>query len=51
MAKDKIQLPSSQGGLLRYYDEYSSKIKIDKMYFIIFMIIIAVMGFILAYLK
>ncbi|MBT4334387.1 preprotein translocase subunit Sec61beta [archaeon] len=25
MAKDKIQMPSSGGGLVRYFDEYKSK--------------------------
>ena len=26
MAKDKISMPSSMGGLVRYFDEYRSKI-------------------------
>ena len=27
MAQDKIQLPSGMGGLVRYFDEYKSKIE------------------------
>ena len=26
MAKDKVQMPSGMGGLVRYFDEYRSKI-------------------------
>ncbi len=26
MAQDKIRLPSGQGGLTRYFDEYKSKV-------------------------
>ena len=27
MAQDKISMPSGMGGLVRYFDEYQSKIK------------------------
>ncbi|MEK6845332.1 MAG: preprotein translocase subunit Sec61beta, partial [Nanoarchaeota archaeon] len=27
MANDKIHMPSGQGGLVRYFDEYKSKIE------------------------
>ncbi|HLC50554.1 MAG TPA: preprotein translocase subunit Sec61beta [Candidatus Nanoarchaeia archaeon] len=27
MAQDKISMPSGMGGLVRYFDEYKSKIK------------------------
>jgi len=29
MAEDKIRLPSGQGGLTRYFDEYKSKIEVS----------------------
>jgi len=28
MADEKISMPSSQGGLVRYYNEYKSKVRI-----------------------
>ena len=28
MADDKIRLPSGQGGLTRYFDEYKSKVEL-----------------------
>ena len=29
MSQDKISMPSSGGGLIRYFDEYKSKIQIS----------------------
>ncbi len=29
MASERIRMPSSGGGLMRYYDEYKSKIELD----------------------
>ncbi|MBS3123900.1 preprotein translocase subunit Sec61beta [Candidatus Woesearchaeota archaeon] len=41
MAQDnKIRLPSGQGGLTRYFDEYSSKIEIPPVAVIIMAVII-----------
>lgn len=41
MAKDKIQMPSGMGGLVRYFDDYKSKIEFKPGH-IIFMIILLV---------
>lgn len=40
MGKDKIQMPSSQGGLVRYFDEYKSKITLKPMQVIVILIIV-----------
>lgn len=40
MAKDKISMPSSMGGLVRYFDEYKSKIQLKPGHIIILCIII-----------
>ena len=47
MSQDnKIRLPSGQGGLTRYFDEYSSKIEISPMSVVI--MAVAVMVIIMA---
>jgi preprotein translocase subunit Sec61beta len=35
MASDKIQMPSGMGGLVRYFDEYKSKIEFKPGHIII----------------
>lgn len=40
MAQDKIQLPSGMGGLVRYYDEYKSKIAFKPGTIILFIILV-----------
>lgn len=42
MADEKIRLPSGIGGLVRYFDDYKSKIEINKTYFIAFVVIVIV---------
>ena len=42
MADDRIGLPSSGGGLVRYFDDYKSKIEITPMSVIITIAIVAV---------
>ncbi|MBI2151661.1 preprotein translocase subunit Sec61beta [Candidatus Woesearchaeota archaeon] len=43
MAQDnKIRLPSGQGGLTRYFDEYSSKIEIPPIAVVIMAIVIII---------
>ena len=42
MADDKIRLPSGQGGLTRYFDEYKSKISISPGVVIIMAVVIMV---------
>ncbi len=39
MADDKIQLPSSGGGLVRYFDEYKSKISLQPIYIVVFIVL------------
>ena len=42
MAQDRISMPSGMGGLVRYFDEYKSKIKFKPGHIIVFCIIIMV---------
>lgn len=42
MADDKIRLPSGQGGLTRYFDEYKSKVSISPGVVIIMAVMIMV---------
>ena len=42
MADEKIRLPSGIGGLVRYFDDYKSKIEINKIYFIAFVVLVIV---------
>jgi len=42
MADDKIRMPSSGGGLVRYFDDYKSKIEISPLVIIGIIIVIAV---------
>ena len=35
MAQDKIQMPSSGGGLVRYFDDYKSKLELKPIYVIV----------------
>jgi len=44
---DKINLPSSGGGLIRYFDEYKSKISFKPGHVIILVIIIIIIEIIL----
>ncbi len=47
MAQDRIQMPSSQGGLVRYFDEYKSKIEIKPSYVILLIILVIIIEIIL----
>ncbi|MBI2580417.1 preprotein translocase subunit Sec61beta [Candidatus Woesearchaeota archaeon] len=38
MADERISMPSSQGGLVRYYNEYKSKIQIKPIHVVAFAI-------------
>ncbi|MBD3313236.1 preprotein translocase subunit Sec61beta [Candidatus Woesearchaeota archaeon] len=40
MAKDKVHMPSGMGGLVRYFDEYKSKITFKPGHVIIMIAII-----------
>lgn len=47
MANDRIQMPSGMGGLVRYFDEYKSKIKFKPGHIIIMIAVIMVIVIIL----
>ena len=40
MADEKLRMPSGIGGLVRYFDDYKSKIEIGKTTFIAFVILV-----------
>ena len=40
MAENRIQMPGSFGGLMRFQDEYSSKIKLKPTHVVAFVILI-----------
>ena len=42
MAQDKISMPSGMGGLVRYFDEYQSKIKFKPGHIIVLCVIVIV---------
>ncbi|MBI2651809.1 preprotein translocase subunit Sec61beta [Candidatus Woesearchaeota archaeon] len=50
MAQDKIMMPSGMGGLMRYFDEYKSKIRIKPGHIIIMcVVVIVIMSFLYIY--
>lgn len=50
MAQDRVQMPSGMGGLVRYFDEYKSKIKFKPGHIIIMCIaVMAIMIFLYIY--
>ncbi len=44
MSDNKIQMPSSGGGLVRYFDEYKSKLQIPPSYVVIVLVVIMILG-------
>lgn len=50
MAQDRISMPSGMGGLVRYFDEYKSKIKFKPGHIIVLcIVVIAIMIFLHSY--
>jgi preprotein translocase subunit Sec61beta len=50
MSQDKISMPSGMGGLVRYFDEYKSKIEFKPGHIIILcIVVIAIMFFLYTY--
>jgi len=47
MADNKINMPSGQGGIVRYFDEYKSKIQIKPTWVLIAIAIVALIEIIL----
>lgn len=42
MAQDKIQMPSGMGGLVRYFDDYKSKIQFKPGHIVILCIVVII---------
>lgn len=49
MADDKIRMPMGQGGLVRYFDEYKSKIEFSPGAVIVMAILVIVVVILLHY--
>ena len=47
MAQDKVRMPSGIGGLVRYFDEYKSKIRFKPGHLIVLIIIVMILMFML----
>ena len=47
MAQEKIQMPSGMGGLVRYFDEYKSKITFKPGTVVFFIVLVLVIEFFL----
>lgn len=47
MANERIQMPQSMGGLVRYFDEYKSKLEFKPGYVIILVVIVLIIEIIL----
>jgi preprotein translocase subunit Sec61beta len=47
MAQDKITMPSGMGGLVRYFDEYKSKIEFKPGHIIILCVIVMIIMIVL----
>ena len=45
--QEKIRMPSSGGGLVRYFDDYKSKIEFKPHYVIVLIIVVIIIEFIL----
>ena len=42
MAQDRISMPSGQGGLMRYFDDYKSKISIKPGHVVVLVIAVII---------
>ncbi len=49
MAQDKIQMPSSGGGIVRYFDDYKSKIEFSP-WVVVVMIVVVILIEVLFYI-
>ncbi|MEW6062746.1 MAG: preprotein translocase subunit Sec61beta [Nanoarchaeota archaeon] len=47
MADDKIRLPSSGGGLVRYFEDYKSKMEFKPHYVIAFIVLVIIIELVL----
>jgi len=51
MADERIRMPSSGGGIIRYYEEYKSKVEIQPTYIIAAVIAVIVLIIVLHNIK
>ena len=47
MANERISMPQSGGGLLRYFEDYKSKLKINKNWILIAIVLVIVVELVL----
>ena len=47
MAEDRIQMPSGMGGLVRYFEDYKSKIEFKPVWVVVFIIAVMVIEILL----
>ena len=47
MANDKISMPSSGGGILRYFEDYKSRVEIPPIYVVVIIAVIIVLEIVL----
>jgi preprotein translocase subunit Sec61beta len=51
MADDRISMPSGMGGLVRYFDEYKSKIRIKPAHVVVLIAVVIVLELVLWLIK
>ncbi|MBI2671079.1 preprotein translocase subunit Sec61beta [Candidatus Woesearchaeota archaeon] len=49
MAEDKIQMPAGMGGLVRYFDDYQSKIEFKPMVLVVVILLVIIIELTLHY--
>ncbi len=42
MSDEKIRMPSGMGGLVRYFDDYKSKLEIPLVAFVAFVVVVVI---------
>lgn len=47
MANDKISMPSGQGGLMRYFEDYKSKVSLKPGHVIVLVVVVMILIIIL----
>jgi preprotein translocase subunit Sec61beta len=47
MANDQIRMPSSQGGLVRYFDDYKSKLQLRPEHIIVLVVVVIIIEVVL----
>lgn len=47
MPRDKVTMPASMGGLVRYFDEYKSKIEFDPGHVVVLALVVIILEIVL----